>query len=333
MTTNLESLDLDTLEHVPAPAPAPEPVQYTLPEGFTPVSYHPQPGEYDGQRTVWVESVQAGDRQGWPGTFRFATCSRDQDDWVSSNRRVTAAVVDGTPREGVHYLVFGKYVVRYNSEYYISQRHHSSSPWSVVAGPNGEPWLLPNDHVPALDPDDHYIAVTFDMSNLGQSDAAEEWNDTHAGITLGMAKPEDDGNVVLNPELHVGELYLCWNDQALEDGSEAGVRLGMYVGGGVVEQAFAYTGHYYRYREGYDPEFSAQYSYDTVADHWAKFAFQTASLPSRSRPETYEQYLVEANKTFAKFNEETNKLALERGWCSTYEQITSKLGMKSRWHG
>ena len=332
MTTNLESLDLDELTAVPA-APAPEPTQYTIPEGITPVWYRPVQGEFEDQYTAWIESVPAGDRVNWPGTFRFVNCSRDQEDWVSSNRRVRAAVVDGKPRTGEHYLVFGKYIVRYDNEYSLRSRNHSSSPWSVVAGANGEPWLLPNDHVPALDPDDHYIAVTFDMSNLGQSDESKPaWEDSYGDVTLGLHQTEEDGSVILNPELHVGQLYLCWNQEAVANGDEY-VRLGMYVGGGVVEEAFAYTGHYYRYRDGYDPEFSAQYSYTTVADNWVKFALQSAETPTRTRTDTWEAYLAEANKRFEKFNEETNKLALERGWCSSYEGITSRLGMKSRWHG
>ncbi len=329
MTTTFE----ETEQTVEAP-PVAEPVQYTLPEGYTPRDSYPNGGEYDGQYTLYISRVKAGDRDSWPGTFRFATSSNDNDEWISGNRRVYGAVVDGTPRTGWYYLVFGKYVVRYNNDYELRQRHHSTSPWSVVAGPNGEPWPLPNDHVPALDPDDHYIAVEFDLSNLGQSGDRPEWNDDYAAVTYGIHKTEEDGSVILNPELHVGELYLCWNQQAVADGSEY-VRLGMYVGGGNVEEAFAYTGHYYRYSNSdyAVPDFSAQYAYTTVADNWVKFGFRDAAAITNTSTSTYDRALKRLNDEFENFNEETNKLARERQWCSSYEGITGRVGMKSRWHG
>lgn len=327
MTTTIE----ETEQTVEAP-PVAEPVQYTIPAGFTPVPAYPYNGESDKQYTLYVTSVKAGDRDSWPGTFRFATVSRDNDEWISANRRVYGAVVDGVPRTGVYYLVFGKYVVRYNNEYELGRRHHSTSPWSVIAGPEGEPWLLPNDHVPELSPDDHYIAVTFDMSNLGQSPERPEWDDGDATITHGLHKTEEDGSVILNPDLHVGHLYLCWNKQAVLDGQEF-VRLGMYVGGGDVEQAFAYSGHYYTYGSGGRPDFSAQYSYTTVADHWVKFGFRPATEITNTNAASYERQLVRLDTEFSNFNEETNKLARERQWCSSYESITGRLGMKSRWHG
>lgn len=328
MTTTIE----ETEQTVEAP-PVAEPTQFTIPAGFTPRESYPNSGEQDGQFTLYVTRVKAGDREGWPGTFRFASCSRDNDEWISGNRRVYGAVVNGTPRSGVHYLVFGKYVVRYNNEYEIGLRHHRTSPWSVVAGPEGEPWLLPNDHVPEISPDDHYMAVTFDMSNLGQSAESPEWEDGYANVTHGLHKAEEDGSVILNPDLHVGHLYLCWNQDAVANGTEF-VRLGMYVGGGDIEQAFAYSGHYYKGSSEYSmPDFSAQYTYETVADRWVKFGFRTATVATATATTAYERNLTRLNAEFEKFNEETNKLAREHSWCSSYEGITSRLGMKSRWHG
>jgi hypothetical protein len=330
MTTTLEEIE----QTVEAPA-VPQPTQYTLPEGIRPMPGYPYNGEHDDQFTLYVTRVKAGDRESWLNTFRFVTSSADGDEWTSSNRRVYGAVVDGTPRSGWHYLVFGKYIVRYNNEYELQRRNHSSSPWSVVAGPNGEAWPLPNDHVPALDPDDHYIAVEFDVSNLGQSDAAKpDWDDEYAAVTYGLHKTEEDGSVILNPELHVGELYLCWNQEAVASKTEF-VRLGIYVGGGKVDQAFAYSGHYYKYSDSpyATVEFNAQYEYSTVADNWVKFSLNSATVETQTSTDQYDRKLARVEQEFTEFNEATNKLARERSWCSSYESITQKVGMKSRWHG
>lgn len=332
MTTNAETI-APTID-----ATTTEPTQYEFPEGWTFPSFDPNGTESEGTRVVYVNRVRAGNRDAWVGTFRHAEAGRGNDGWTSNGRRVYGAVVNPEPRNGRHYLVFGRFVVRYNDEFHDYARHHSAHPYSIISAADGTPWFFPNDSLVSLEGSD-YITISNDVvSNLGQQIATAEpvtpelWEDGRETITFGYARQEEDGTVLLNPVPVPGDVYIMW-DSAVQDSSDNHrAYVAVYEGGGAVHEAFSPSGHWYRYYN--NAEFTNVSTFETNPDRWVKLG--TASdyaEPTNTYVTMYESATAKAKREFEAFNAATNKLAMQHSWCSTYESIIKPLGMKSRYHG
>lgn len=315
-----------------------EPTQYEFPEGWTFPSFDPIGMESEGTRIVYVNRVRAGNRDSWVGTFRYAEAGRGNDGWTSNGRRVYGAVVNPEPRNDRYYLVFGRFVVRYNDEFHDYQRHHSAHPYSIICGADGSPWFFPNDSLTSLEGSD-YICLTGDVvSNLGQRGATAEpvtpelWEDGADTITFGFARQEEDGTVLLNPVPAVGDVYIMWNSEVQDDRDQHRSYVAVYEGGGAVADAFSPSGHWYRYYGNRD--FTVLSSFDTTPDRWVKLGTVTDyTEPVNTYLTTYERATAKSKQEFETFNAATNKLAMKHSWCSTYESIIEPLGMKSRYHG
>jgi hypothetical protein len=332
MTTDTETLAPTT------EVTANEPTQYEFPEGWTFPSYDPRGHEENGTQVVYVNTVRAGNRDSWVGTFRHAEAGRANDGWTSGGRRVYGAVVNPAPYNNRHYLVFGRFVVRYNDEYNTNLRNHSAHPYSIICAADGTPWYFPNDSLPSLEGSD-YITLSQDtVSNLGQRAEAEEpaapalWEDGREAITFGYARQEEDGTVLLNPDPTPGDVYIVWDSRLEAEAERHMAYVCVYEGGGPVEQAFAPSGHWYRYYDQSDWNTSAVFN--SIPDRWVKLGFRSDyTEPVNTYTADFERATLKSHKELETFNTETNKLALRHSWCGTYESIIQPLGMKSRWHG
>lgn len=329
---------------VETPAPATEavtnePTQYEYPEGWTFPSYDPVYGEETSAQVVFINSVRAGNRESWIGTFRHAEAGRGMDGWSVNGRRVYGAVVNPIPRNGRHYLVFGRFVVRYNDEFNTRSRNHQSLPYSIVCAADGTPWHFPNDGIPSLEGMDYITLSGEVVSNLGQADPAEAatpatWDDTPNSITFGFGRREEDGTVLLNPAPTIGDTYLLWESSKEDDRDSQVANIAVYLGGGDIGEAFATSGYWYRYYSA--PNFQNSNDWHAgVPDRWIKMGWHTdyPETPYNVRTGSFERALERSKKELADFNVETNKLAIKHSWCSEYENIIGRLGMKSRYHG
>jgi hypothetical protein len=334
---------MTTTVETPAPATeaaTDEPAQYEYPEGWTFPSYDPVYGEELTPRVVFVNTVRAGNRDSWVGTFRHAEAGRGMDGWSVNGRRVYGAVVNPIPRTGRHYLVFGRFVVRYNDEFNTRLRNHQSLPYSIVCAADGTPWHFPNDGIPSLEGYD-YITLSHEVvSNLGQSATAEPetpavWEDGADTITFGFGRKEEDGTVLLNPAPTIGDTYILWESAKEGERDQHVAHVATYLGGGDINEAFATAGYWYRYYS--TPDFQQSNDWHSgVPDRWVKLGWQTdyaGESVYNTVTGTYDRALGRSKKELADFNVETNKLAVKHSWCSEYETIITRLGMKSRYHG
>lgn len=335
---------MTTTVETPAPtteAAPDEPTQYEYPEGWTFPSYDPATGEDLAPRVVFVNSVRAGNRDAWLNTFRHAEAGRGNDGWSVQGRRVYGAVVNPTLHDGRHYLVFGRFVVRYNDEFHTRQRHHSASPFSIVCAADGTPWHFPKDSIISLEGSDYITlnssTVTEILSNLGQSGTEEPatpavWEDGSETITFGFGRKEEDGTVLLNPDPEIGEVYILWAESAESDRDRHTCHLAVYTGGGAISDAFAISGYWYRYYS--TPEFQQTNDWHSTPDRWIKMGFLSDyTEPYNTRTTAYVNATERSKTELETFNMATNKLAIQHSWCSEYESIITRLGMKSRYHG
>lgn len=267
--------------------------------------------------------------------------------------RYEVAEVNPEPVNGHHYRSLGsdQYLVRYNDDDHIGDRHVAACPWSLIRGAGTTPWVVPADglHGMTLHP---YVEVEYDEAAPAVPEAeetavrtaeteepAEEEPATigneESGPTRGMGFVEENGTVLLDPDMVPGEMYLLWADERY-DPAYSDTYLVTYLGGDATAPASFLAYGYFDWSRGRDMvRWTSDYysAYTTNRMHWAKAALvkpEPDDAASEGAVTTMTTTLEEEREAFTEFNERANRIAKDAGWCSEYDRIVTSVGMKGR---
>lgn len=291
---------------------------------------------------VTALEVPADDHNHLIGTVVKVSASPSMNGWLHTTDgpyrtiRVFGAPLNPEMENGKHYRQLGErnIMARFNDDDHRGDRNNPTAPLSLISGA-GAPWPFPGDSMGMWDASVPYIEVEgpstpepMDVQQFADADMLAASGPAH-----GFALREADGNVLLNPELEVGEFYIYWTtSRAWADGSMSEARMVTAIEDGTPR--FAHFGYWTMERVAGElvPYFYT--SRRTVLDSepekgWVKLAL---TVPAATNIDT----TVWANRAatergeFAEFNEATNELARDNDWCSEYEGIVEALGMEGR---
>ena len=209
--------------------------------------------------------------------------------------------------------------------------------WNIVGGPNGEPWVM-GDNDSLLDAPQFYYEVEYTAPGTADQPAAEQATTTDApppaemtqwarAIEHAHVKVEPDGTVAmsLSPAWEDGKMYVGVRRTGRTDTlayalKQAGREAPVYMG-------------YWHYGWGlFEHTSSGEIPTDYV---WAEAA--DPNEPTRARDTTQARRLealtqqeAELTKEFKALNRALSEMANKHGWCSEYEAVMERIGMKGR---
>ncbi|QGJ92860.1 hypothetical protein PBI_BEAGLE_101 [Arthrobacter phage Beagle] len=345
MTTTLSTAVLDRLT-------AEEGTKYTL--SVTPVSATCPTGIPYGAEMGWfVTAVGHGSAlttaehtESFPNTIRrvlhdgAGARPRYQTGDSHTYIRLSGALVNPAPVNGRHYALLEtsggeeSYVVRYNDDEHVADRHRPGLPFSIVSGKGGAAWMFSRDALAEQTLDD-WVYIEVEPVTAGEpavseagEPAREQVNGSFDGPTLGLAEVDGDGHVEVDPEPVEGKFYVHW------EASERTVTLAQRVNG-----EWRSVGYYTRITNGGDPTGDLRYTNSSSivlneGTRWALARLETPAEPEgvdlgerRSRLMTTLQAEVER---WQRLDEALLDLARDKDWCSEFEAFGEPLGFSAR---
>jgi hypothetical protein len=252
----------------------------------------------------------------------------------------TGALVNPTPENGKFYRSLVPAVghphgmlYRFNDIDHVGDRNIQTQPYSIVAGPAGTAWPIPDDGTDELPAP--YIEVQAPEAELSgdRQEAEPEIVTGDATLAFGKAVPRDeDGRIVLNPEPVPGKNYAIWFVSDTDD-SYRTVYHGTVLDKGDDDRFhISLDGRWAGNTEthSYQTETSVFVMNETV--NWAELVMVEPEKTGtdEARIALYRE-LADLQSKFEEFNEALNEKADERGWCPEYEDVLERLdGMEGR---
>lgn len=303
----------------------------TLPAGITAVASNPINFDRDNTYPLFVTRTEHPRTADRIGTVARVIPAPSGNGWLlpDGTGRLFGSVVCPARVNGSTYYVKDMGIMRYNDGDHVGDRHHPLHSWSILRRTDGSEWPVNNDSLDSLSEAAVWFEVTLDVSDVRQGETTPEpayftGDSTLAGPLRGCAQPEEDGRILLNPEREFGTTYLRFADgyhpyPALwRDNGEGGE----WVNNG------QFTNYY---GNGVELESIVRFV-DERRTQWVK-------LKTRRRAEQVEdnealldlqrQLRVEREEWEA-MNEALNDMATDRGHCSDYDDIVTRVGMNPR---
>jgi hypothetical protein len=281
--------------------------------------------------------------------------------------RYYGAQVNPEPENGKHYRTIGggiSILVRYNDDEHSADRNMDSRAFSLIRSEGENAWTLPGDGVNSLSgwP---YIEVSFDSADAADDEqpGTAETDDQVTAVrtavedaeaeaeaevpavatiedgpeapTRGMALKEEDGTVLLDPELVQGQAYLFWQNEGWEH-RYSDTWLRVYLGKREDNDAERWlelgSADWDRYASAV--RWANNYADTGIATsgryHWAKASYGRPEADETVTATTWTTALDAERTAFEEFNERTNDIAEDAGWCEEYDRIVTSVGMTGR---
>jgi len=316
-------------------------------------------GEQDA-KLIYVTGISDIDpgREEWVGTIRRLVPAPSGNGWLdretpgrpgASFDRYNGAVVCPEPVNGHYYRSIGddRFLVRFNDDEHRTDRGREEYPWTLLRGRDESVWPVPNDGLLGMTlwP---YVEVEFTEAAAEETAvrtaeteeaAAEEpevatVGNTDQDPTFGKALAEEDGTVLLDPEMVTGGAYLVWDGLNFEH-DYSNVYLVRFVGDDVTDSSHFVTYGYFDWNSrASEPRWSSDYyaAVSTVGNHWAKAAYGKPEATENTSDVTALEALADEELTrFREFNRLSNQIAKTAGWCGEYDRIVSGVGMRGRY--
>lgn len=277
---------------------------------------------------------------------------------------LTGALVNPTPVNGRVYqellpyerVNMSPFYLRYNDEAHAEDRAQSSNPWTIVWAQDElareigharvvQPtiwvevqWPLVSAATPVTTglASDEDIELILTEEEVPVPAPLGFITNSVIGHTLGKAHTEADGNVLLDPPLVRGEMYLTWYDGTTWYDDHAMVQVAVsderlvpvgYYNRGVDSAVYFHDDLYYDERR---PGFGAP-----TSRHWAKLGWESPASAddAEERKSRLLTQAEESHEAFENLNDALNNMAEDEGWCSEYERTMQEIGMRDRRSG
>jgi hypothetical protein len=313
-------------------------------------------------QSIYISRMATVDqgREDWLHTIHSLVPAPTGNGWLdrvtphrpgASFDRYYGAVVNPEPVNGHYYRSLGEdqYLVRYNDDAHILDRNLSTLPWSLIRGAGTTPWVVPSDGLMgmALHP---YVEVEFDEAAPAEEETAVRTAETEEPAaevatigntdrdpTRGMALAEEDGTVLLDPEMVKGGTYLLWadNGNATFDHEYGDTYLLEFVGDDPLNSAHFIPYGYYDWNRGRD-ELRWTHDYYSLWSangmHWAKAALvKPEAAEDAGAVVEHDELRDTEREEFEAFNTRANEIARTAGWCNEYDRIVTSVGMRGRY--